>query len=326
MRIEPGLGMRDIITVRGDAPRACVQPQTCTACETLRHYCAVIDLRSRRHKGGLSAPMRTGPVLEPMPTGAGLQVSGGFGTRPPLLRCHWEETNNRTDRKCRVPVVFSERYSNRISTLESTAVMTTTSCVQNHEKVNVTDATALPLPPPSLPEEGDWSYCVCSSGEGSPLDRSPAVAAVVPQDNLSRVGAPHHQVRVKPGKSHRHYRRLRREETESCTAKVKPGRSVYEAGKLGRRGTSEDGRSDGTKLGIVSRSDIKTPAATGALTAACLMTSAPPPSLPPSQTPPLLSFGSSSSSSSSHMGSTHASDGLRWPRAEEPSAFRSYNV
>lgn len=63
--------------------------------------------------------------------------------------------------------------------------------------------------------EGDWPYGVCSSREGRPLDRGPTVAAVVPQDDLSRVGSPHHKVRMKPGESHRHYRRLRKEERTS---------------------------------------------------------------------------------------------------------------
>lgn len=99
-----------------------------------------------------------------------------------------------------------------------------TATCENHEHMNATDDTALPPSlPPSLPEEadvslyweGDWPYCVCSSRQGSPLDRSPTVTAVVPQDNLSRVSTPHHKVGVKPGKSHRHDRRLRKEEMKS---------------------------------------------------------------------------------------------------------------
>lgn len=65
----------------------------------------------------------------------------------------------------------------------------------------------------SLSWEGHWSYGVCGSREGSPLDRSPTVAAVVPQDNLSRVSTPHHKVGMKPGESHRHYGRLRKEKS-----------------------------------------------------------------------------------------------------------------
>lgn len=52
---------------------------------------------------------------------------------------------------------------------------------------------------------------MCSSRQGSPLDGGPTVAAVVPQDDLSWVSPPHHQVGMKPGKAHRYYRRLRKE-------------------------------------------------------------------------------------------------------------------
>lgn len=54
-------------------------------------------------------------------------------------------------------------------------------------------------------------YSVCSSRQGSPLDGGPTVTAVVPQDDLPRVSPPHHQVGMKPGKTHRYYRRLRKE-------------------------------------------------------------------------------------------------------------------
>lgn len=52
------------------------------------------------------------------------------------------------------------------------------------------------------------------------------MTAVVPQDNLSGVSAPHHQVGMKPGESHRHHRRLRKEENnvthgKSDTRKVR---------------------------------------------------------------------------------------------------------
>lgn len=54
-------------------------------------------------------------------------------------------------------------------------------------------------------------YSVRSSRQRSPLDGGPTVTAVVPQDNLSRVSPPDHQVGMKPGKAHRYYRRLRGE-------------------------------------------------------------------------------------------------------------------
>lgn len=71
---------------------------------------------------------------------------------------------------------------------------------------------------------------------------------------------------------------------------------------------------------VVSRYSIKNPAATGALTSASVMTSAPFNSLPPNcqvywvSVPPQCSF---------HTGSMHASSGLCWPRPSEPSAFCS---
>ena len=36
------------------------------------------------------------------------------------------------------------------------------------------------------------------------------MAAVVPEDDLARIGAPHQQAGVEPGKAHRHHRRLER--------------------------------------------------------------------------------------------------------------------
>lgn len=57
---------------------------------------------------------------------------------------------------------------------------------------------------------GSQPYCVCSSGQWSPLDRGSTVTAIVPQHNLPRVSPAHHQVGMKSCKAHRHHRRLRR--------------------------------------------------------------------------------------------------------------------
>lgn len=48
------------------------------------------------------------------------------------------------------------------------------------------------------------AYRVCRRRQGGPLHRGPLVAPVVPQHNLPRVRAPHHNVGVKLGKSCRH--------------------------------------------------------------------------------------------------------------------------
>lgn len=69
----------------------------------------------------------------------------------------------------------------------------------------------------------DWPYGVCGGREGSPLDGSPTVAAVVPQDDLSRVSTPHHKVGMKPGEPRGHYGRLREEKSqEEKKKKAKP--------------------------------------------------------------------------------------------------------
>lgn len=51
-------------------------------------------------------------------------------------------------------------------------------------------------------------YSVSSCWQRSPLDGGPTVTAVVPQDDLSRVCSSHQQVGMKPGETHRYYRRL----------------------------------------------------------------------------------------------------------------------
>lgn len=55
------------------------------------------------------------------------------------------------------------------------------------------------------------SYSVSSGRQRSPLDGRPAVTAVVPQDDLSRVSPAHNQVGMKPGEAHRYHWRLQDE-------------------------------------------------------------------------------------------------------------------
>lgn len=106
-----------------------------------------------------------------------------------------------------------------------------------------------------------------------------------------------------------------RQETEERGNKVIHGKGETRNVDLWRRmlenweeeGPVETGeaRGDGTKLGIVSRSNIETPAATGALTASCLMASAP--VNPPPPHPKLrLHWVWVPPRCSSHMGSTLA--------------------
>lgn len=91
-------------------------------------------------------------------------------------------------------------------------------------------------------------YGVCGSRQGGPLDRSPAVAAVVPQDNLSRVSTPHHKVGMEPGKSHGHDGRLRKEEShvnkkiKSKSRNIRAGRRTGGGGStLGDRAGADQG-------------------------------------------------------------------------------------
>ena len=55
-------------------------------------------------------------------------------------------------------------------------------------------------------------YRMCCGWQGSPLHGGPLVAPVVPQHNLPRVRAPHHNVGVELGKGSRHDSRLSIEE------------------------------------------------------------------------------------------------------------------
>lgn len=68
------------------------------------------------------------------------------------------------------------------------------------------------------------------------------MAAVVPQDNLSRVGTPHHEVGMEPGESHGHDGRLRREGSKQVNKEIKTkrGRRNISAG-VGTGGADQEG-------------------------------------------------------------------------------------
>lgn len=76
------------------------------------------------------------------------------------------------------------------------------------------------------------------SGQGSPLNRRSSVTSVVPENNLPRICATHQQVRMKPGKTHRHHWRLEktRQNLQDKKTKERENDEGDDEGKGGRVG------------------------------------------------------------------------------------------